>query len=202
MPGEVARECHLRDPWTNLRWHRAVLGEGCSTSAPRLEPESGAFVFLARRLEEAPSAAPAAQPNASGNTMVGAAGNTAANASSSTNAGQGGNASTSDNGQNGSDTNQGIVVAKGSFEVHDVFHANVMAAVAFSTLKNQSITKQPQPQLCTGTPANPDPNCFSPLVSSSFKWAPIVGLDYYFQPRDTFPRSADFLCRGGTRPWR
>jgi hypothetical protein len=70
------------------------------------------------------------------------------------------------------------------------------AAIAFSTLKDQSITKQPQPQSCSGTPTNPDPNCFSPVVSNSFKWAPIVGLDYYFQPRDTFPRAAGdpWLC--------
>jgi hypothetical protein len=107
----------------------------------------------------------------------------------------GGNGSPSGSGQS-TDTNQGLVVAKGSFEVHDVFHANVVAAVAFSTLKDQSITKQPQPQSCNGTPANPDPNCFSPVVSNSFKWAPIVGLDYYFQPRDTFPRAAGdpWLC--------
>jgi hypothetical protein len=92
--------------------------------------------------------------------------------------------------QASADANQGIVVAKGSFEVHDVFHANVVAAIAFSTLKDQSITKQAQPTSCTGTPTAPDSNCFAPLLNSnSYKWAPIVGLDYYLHPRDTFPRA-------------
>jgi hypothetical protein len=91
---------------------------------------------------------------------------------------------------------QGIVVAKGVFQVHDVFHANVVAAVAFSTLKDQSVAQQAQPQSCTGTAVSPDPNCFSPVVSDSHKWAPVVGLDYYFQPRDTFPRmDRPWLCR-------
>jgi hypothetical protein len=134
----------------------------------------------------------------SGNPAPGAAGNTAANPAASTTAApqSGGNGSPSGSGQNGQNLNQGVVVARGSFEVHDVFHANVVAAVAFSTLKDQSIAKQPQPQSCTGTPSNPDPNCFSPSVSSSFQWAPIVGLDYYFQPRDTFPRAngAKWFC--------
>jgi hypothetical protein len=87
----------------------------------------------------------------------------------------------------------GTVVARGSFEVHDVFHANVVAAVAFSFLKNQSVTSRAQPLSCMGTPSTPDPNCFSPFVSTSYRWAPIVGLDYYFRPRDSFPRPY-WLC--------
>lgn len=87
----------------------------------------------------------------------------------------------------------GTVVAKGSFEVHELFHANVVAAVAVSFLKNQSVTSQAEPQSCMGTPSIPDPNCFSPSVSKSVHWAPIVGLDYYFRPRDSFPRTY-WLC--------
>lgn len=87
-------------------------------------------------------------------------------------------------------TTEGTVVAQGSFEVHDVFQANVIAAVAFSTLQDQSITKLAAPMSCGGSGGNPDPNCFSPQVRGSYKWTPIVGLDFYFHPRDTFPRSS------------
>jgi len=98
--------------------------------------------------------------------------------------------------------NPGIVVAQGSFEVHDVFHANVIAAFAFSTLKNQSISKVAQPVSCSGTAATPDTNCFAPgLNGYNREWAPIIGLDYYLHPRDTFPRTPDrcWLCR---EDWR
>jgi len=75
-------------------------------------------------------------------------------------------------------SNQGIVVAQGSFEVHDVFHANVIAAFAFSTLKDQSISKVPEPQSCSGTPSSPDANCFAPYLNGyNRKWAPIIGLE-------------------------
>lgn len=109
-----------------------------------------------------------------------------------------GNASSSGNSQSGGATNQGIVVAKGSFEVHDVFHANVAAAFVFSTLKNESISKVAQPQACSGTSTTPDTNCFAPFLNGNdHVWAPIVGLDYYFRPRDTFPRTAGmpWLCQ-------
>jgi len=147
----------------------------------------------------APSGAPAAQPNAAA-TAAGAAAATPGTAavpadnanSTAANATPG----------SGTDTNQGIVVAKGTFEVHDVYHANVAAAVAFSTLKDESVATLPQPQFCSGTPGSPDANCFSPQVSRSFKWTPIVGLDYYFRPRDTFPRAAGqrWFCR--EHPWQ
>lgn len=82
----------------------------------------------------------------------------------------------------------GIVVARGQFEVHDIYEANVVAAFAFSTLKDQSIAKQPQPLACTGTTTTPDTNCFAPILNSNQRqFEPIVGLDYYFHHMDTFP---------------
>jgi len=96
----------------------------------------------------------------------------------------------------------GIVVSRGSFEVHDVFHANVVAAFAFSTLRDQSISKVAQPLSCSGTATTPDSNCFVPYLNGyNRKWAPIVGLDYYLRPRDTFPRTPDrrWLCH---QDWR
>jgi len=96
---------------------------------------------------------------------------------------------------------QGIAVAHGSIQVHELYQANVVAAVAWSSLKDQSITAQAQPLACIGTAAIPDPNCFAPLVTSSYKWSPIVGLDYYFQSRDTYPRTnLPWLC--SEHPWQ
>jgi outer membrane murein-binding lipoprotein Lpp len=98
--------------------------------------------------------------------------------------------------------NPGIVVAQGSFEVHDVFHANVVAAFAFSTLKDQSISKVAQPLSCSGTATTPDTSCFAPYLNGyNRNWGPIIGLDYYLHPRDTFPRTPDscWLCH---QDWR
>ena len=82
----------------------------------------------------------------------------------------------------------GTVVAHGQFEVHDIYEANVVAAFAFSTLKDQSIGKQPQPLDCVGTAATPDANCFSPVLNGNLRqFQPIVGIDYYFHHMDTFP---------------
>lgn len=138
-------------------------------------------------LPQAQSSGSGAQPNAT----TGSADNSNGNAAT-------GNASASGASQNGGDTNPGIVVAKGSFEVHDVFHANVVGAFVFSTLKNESISKVAQPQACSGTSASSDTNCFAPFLNGNdHQWTPIVGLDYYFRPRDTFPRSPGmpWLCQ-------
>lgn len=86
--------------------------------------------------------------------------------------------------------------------MHDVFHANVVAAFAFSTLKDQSISKVAQPLSCSGTATTPDTSCFAPYLNGyNRKWAPIIGLDYYLHPRDTFPRTPDrrWLCH---EDWR
>lgn len=101
------------------------------------------------------------------------------------------------NGQPNSGTgNTGIVVAKGAFQVHELFWGNVVAAVAASWLKNQSVTKQAQPTSCKGTSTTPDTMCFSPVLTSSVRMAPIVGLDVYFQQRDSYPRTdRPWLCR-------
>jgi hypothetical protein len=100
--------------------------------------------------------------------------------------------STSTSGPSGTapapDTSTGMVVARGQFEVHDIYDANVVAAFAFSTLKDQSISKQAQPQACQGSATAPDTNCFAPVLSSNLRqFQPIVGVDYYFHHMDTFP---------------
>jgi hypothetical protein len=101
----------------------------------------------------------------------------------------GGDTSASSN-QPKSDALPGVVVSSGSFEVHDFFHANVVAAFAISGLKDQSIAKQPTPQGCGGTKANPDNNCFTPILNGGNRQQQvIIGLDYYLQPRDTYPRT-------------
>jgi len=83
----------------------------------------------------------------------------------------------------------GIVVSKGSFEVHSFFHFNVAAAFSYSSLKDQSIGKQPTPLGCTGTPTTPDTNCFTPVLNGrNSQVQPIILLDYYVHERDTFPR--------------
>lgn len=85
--------------------------------------------------------------------------------------------------------NPGIVVARGSFEVHEFFHANVFAAFAFSSLKDQSIANQPTPLGCGGTTANPNTDCFTPILNGgNHQQQVIMGLEYYLRPRDTFPR--------------
>jgi hypothetical protein len=135
------------------------------------------------------AAAPPAAPAASGSATTTTTANTTVSPSSSTTA----VTSTTTAPAASAAAPAGTVVARGSFEVHDLFHANVVAAVAFSTLKDQSVTSQAEPQSCAGTALTPDPNCFSAVVRNSFRWAPIVGLDYYFRPRDSFPRP-NWLC--------
>ena len=81
----------------------------------------------------------------------------------------------------------GIVVTRGTFYVHDLYKANVVAAFAYSWAKDQNIGKQPQPNPCGGSPGSPDNNCFSPLLNnSSPQLNLILGVDYYFHARDTF----------------
>ena len=88
-----------------------------------------------------------------------------------------------------SDQPSGLVVSKGSFEVHSFFHFNVAAAFAYSSLKDQSIGQQPTPLGCNGTPAAPDANCFTPVLNGgSNQLQPVILFDYYIHERDTFPR--------------
>lgn len=82
----------------------------------------------------------------------------------------------------------GIVVSSGSFEVHTLYSFNVTAAFAFTSLRDQSISKQPMPQSCTGTSA-PDMNCFAPVLNGTpHQFQVFIALDYYIHKRDTFPR--------------
>jgi hypothetical protein len=83
----------------------------------------------------------------------------------------------------------GIVVSSGSFEVHTLYSFNVTAAFAFTSLRDQSISKQPMPQSCTGTSATPDANCFAPVLNGTpHQFQVFIALDYYIHKRDTFPR--------------
>ena len=76
----------------------------------------------------------------------------------------------------------GTVVAHGSFYVHDLYRANVVAAFAYSRAKDQNIVKQPEPGACGGSP-----DCFSPLLNDKpSQLNLILGVDYYFHHRDTF----------------
>jgi hypothetical protein len=82
----------------------------------------------------------------------------------------------------------GIVVSTGSFEVHSFFRINIGAAFAFSSLKDQSISKLPTPLGCTGTTSTPDTNCFAPVLNgTSHEEQVILAVDYYIHERDTFP---------------
>jgi hypothetical protein len=84
--------------------------------------------------------------------------------------------------QPGTPGSTGTPVAQGSFYVHDLYRANVVAAFAYSFLKDQKIVKQPSTQC---NPASS--NCFSPFLASSDPQMQIIlGVDYYFRPRDTF----------------
>jgi hypothetical protein len=149
----------------------------------------GQGVALAPPAAAAPAAS-AAAPAPSGSATTATTANTTVSPSSSTTT----VTSTATTPASSAASTPGTAVARGSFEVHDVFHANVVAAIAFSTLKDQSVASQAQPQSCMGTLSTPDPNCFSAQVSTSFKWTPIVGLDYYLHPRDSFP-STSWECR-------
>ena len=170
-----------------------VQGPGSSTAAGgqgvALPPPAAAAAATATTPASSTTPASTTASSTSGNTTTTTTSNTTVSPNSSTTT----VTSTSTTPAASAATPPGTVVAKGSFEVHDLFQANVVAAVAFSTLKNQSVTSQAEPLSCTGTALTPDPNCFSPQVNPSFRWAPIVGLDYYFHARDSFPRPY-WLC--------
>jgi hypothetical protein len=144
----------------------------------------------------AKGAADSGTPQANAGSKTGTSSNTSGNGG-----GAGATGSSSDGASNGTAPNQGIAVAGGPIQVHELFPANVVAAVAFSTLKDQTVTALAQPMACTGTATSPDRNCFAPLVNNAYKWTPIVGLDYYLQSRDTYPRTdLPWLCR--VHPWQ
>jgi len=82
----------------------------------------------------------------------------------------------------GSPGSTGTLAVEGLFYVHDLYRANVVAAFAYSFLKDQKVVKQPSTQC---NPASS--NCFSPFLASSDPQMHIIfGVDYYFRPRDTF----------------
>jgi hypothetical protein len=97
----------------------------------------------------------------------------------------------------------GIVVANGSFDVHERDLATVIAAVAVSTLRDQNVGEMTpaiiNPAQCPNAtpPVAPstiytDPNCFAPINNgTSIQVHGIAGVGFYFRPRDTFPRSLE-----------
>lgn len=97
----------------------------------------------------------------------------------------------------------GIVVANGSFDVHERDLGTVIAAVAVSTLKDQNVGQMTptiiNPAQCPNAtpPVAPstiytDPNCFAPINNgTSIQVHGIAGVGFYFRRRDTFPRSLE-----------
>lgn len=82
------------------------------------------------------------------------------------------------------DQTPGVVEARRQpVEVHDFYYANVTAAFAFSKVQDVSILKQPATSSnCTTA------NCFSPIEGRRTEQLNlIIGVDYYFKPRDTYP---------------
>ncbi len=81
------------------------------------------------------------------------------------------------------DKTPGVVVARGQLQVHDFYYANVTAAFAFSKVQDVSILKQPATSTnCTTT------NCFSAIEGRRTEQLNLIlGVDYYFKPRDTYP---------------
>jgi hypothetical protein len=80
------------------------------------------------------------------------------------------------------------VVSQGQFEVHDFYHATVVAFFAFGYLKDASFSQQPAslsasapvPPGCTGTA--PDANCFTPLqANKTFQADVVLGPLYYLK---------------------
>jgi hypothetical protein len=159
---------------------------------PPVEPEPGVSISVAADAMVVPVAR-----GAKANSAAAPSGSSGASPNpSGTASGTGGAGTPSSGEQSVPPSKRARSVAHGTLQVHQLYQGNVVAAVAFSTLKDQSITAQAQPLSCIGTASSPDPTCASPLVLSSHKWTPIVGLDYYFQRRDTYPRTdLPWLCR-------
>lgn len=100
-------------------------------------------------------------------------------------------------------TPPGIVVANGSFDVHELDLGTVIAAVAVSTLKDQNVGQMTpaiiNPAQCPNAtpPVSPstiytDPNCFAPINNgTSIQVHGIVGVGFDFRRRDTFPRALE-----------
>ena len=102
-------------------------------------------------------------------------------------------------------TSPGIVVANGSFDIHERDFGTVIAAVAVSTLKDQNVGQMTpaviNPAQCPNAtpPVSPstiytDPNCLAPINNgTSIQVHGIAGVGFYFRRRDTFPRSLEPL---------
>ncbi len=84
----------------------------------------------------------------------------------------------------------GDVVAQGSFEVHAFDRATVVAGFVFSFLHNNSFSAQ--------RTTNGGNTTYTAVLSSQpFQPHVLIGVDYYFSPKDTFPTIAK-----GYRPQR
>ena len=93
----------------------------------------------------------------------------------------------------------GDVVAQGAFEVHQFDKATIVAGFVFSFLHNNNFAARPTTSNGTTT--------YTAVLSSNQRFQPhvLLGLDYYFKPKDTFPvnggghhtRLSDFGVLGG-----
>jgi hypothetical protein len=92
----------------------------------------------------------------------------------------------------------GDVVAQGSFEVHEFDRAAVVAGFVFSRLHNNSYSALP-------TTTNGTTTYTAVLSSQPFQPHVLIGVDYYFCPKDSFPakgrgyhpKFSDFGVLGG-----
>ena len=92
----------------------------------------------------------------------------------------------------------GDVVAQGSFEVHEFDRAAVVAGFVFSRLHNNSYSALP-------TSSNGTTTYTAVLSSQPFQPHVLIGVDYYFCPKDSFPtkgrgyhpKLSDFGLLGG-----
>jgi hypothetical protein len=90
------------------------------------------------------------------------------------------------------DLSPGIVVAHGSFDVHDFYRATVVAAFTFSTIKNVTVKSKSitSGQAVDGTPCTAATPCSQPFLDKGTAIPSVaVGVNYYLSNlgHDTFP---------------
>src|SRR5205807_10289872 len=89
-----------------------------------------------------------------------------------------------------------VVVATGSFEVHEFDHATVVAQFVFSFLRSNSYSETPVTPATSPVPGgcatgSTAPTCFQ-IRQTSQRFQPhvLLGIDYYFRPKDSFPKNS------------
>jgi hypothetical protein len=88
---------------------------------------------------------------------------------------------------------EGEIVATGTFEVHRMDRAAVVAGFAFSSLKRREFGAQQKP--ATGS----RPAGLYPITTSESTGQPhvLLGINYYLHPRDTYPEADTSLSHFG-----